>query len=248
MTDCAMGDEAHSLFVSDLHLALERPGLTRRFLHFLERRAPLAERLYILGDLFDAYVGDDDWTPPVRNVRRALRTLTGRGVAVHLQRGNRDFLIGERFALETGAQMLPDCQVVDLYGTPVLLLHGDLLCTDDHAYQAFRQKSHDPVWQRQVLSRPLWMRLAYARWYRLQSLRHKRRLSQEIMDVNQGTVRDYLERHGVRCLVHGHTHRPAVHRWQGRDGECTRIVLSDWGRAPQALVWGAGGYRMEELA
>jgi len=176
------------LFISDLHLSLEKPEITRRFLNFLENRAAGAEALYILGDLFDAWIGDDDPTPPNGKIRRQLKQLTDSGTKVYLQPGNRDFLLGERFCRDTGVTLLGDYQVIDLYGVSTLLTHGDLLCTDDLPYQAFRAKSHTPEWMRSVLSKPLLLRLLAARWYRLRSFWHKRKKSQEIMDVNQQTV------------------------------------------------------------
>lgn len=232
-----------AVFISDLHLALERPGRTRRFVRMLERDAAQIERLYILGDLFDAYVGDDDWTVPASTVRRALRRLVDGGTSVFLQRGNRDFLLGERFCRDSGAVLLEDCAVIDLFGIPTLLMHGDLLCSDDLAYQAFRRKSRDPTWQRGVLAKPLWVRLMAARWYRWQSLRHKKSIDVEIMDVNRGTVQTFFERFGVDTLIHGHTHRPAIHHL-GKSGQpiLRRFVLHAWEGQPQALVWSAHGY------
>jgi UDP-2,3-diacylglucosamine hydrolase len=237
------------LFISDLHLSLEKKEITRRFLAFLSDRAPRAQALYILGDLFDSWVGDDDNTPPNKIIKQRLSELTAAGVRVYLQVGNRDFLMGRRFAQETGIELLGDYQVIDLFGTPTLLTHGDLLCTDDHAYQAFRIKSRSAEWMDNVLSKPLWLRLLAARWYRLRSYWHKRKKAQEIMDVNPGTVQDVMRRFQCMQLIHGHTHRPAIHEIavDGRDAK--RFVLADWTRRSGAVLsWTANGYRQEILS
>lgn len=236
-----------TLFISDLHLRGTRRSITRRFLQFLETRAMDAEQLYILGDLFDAWVGDDDPSPPNRRVIAALRRLTDAGIPVSLQLGNRDFLIGERFIRETGVSLLEDYAVIDLYGRPTLLMHGDLLCSDDIPYLEFRKKTRAPDWREYVLSKPLLLRLAYARWYRFRSFFHKRGKTGDIMDVNQQTVIQTMQQYGVNCLIHGHTHRPAVHDLQiaGQPGH--RIVLDQWEQRGNVLVCEAGGKRFEYL-
>lgn len=236
------------LFISDLHLSLEKPEITRRFLNFLENRAAGAEALYILGDLFDAWIGDDDPTPPNGKIRRQLKQLTDSGTKVYLQPGNRDFLLGERFCRDTGVTLLGDYQVIDLYGIPTLLTHGDLLCTDDLPYQAFRAKSHTPEWMRSVLSKPLLLRLLAARWYRLRSFWHKRKKSQEIMDVNQQTVIRVMQEHACKRLIHGHTHRPAVHEFRIAGDAARRFVLAAWSKeAGQVLCWTPQEYRIETI-
>lgn len=237
-----------TLFISDLHLSLEKSEITRRFLHFLAHRAPQAQALYILGDLFDAWVGDDDNTPPIPKIKQQLKQLTASGTKVYFQPGNRDFLLGDAFCAETGVMLLDDYSVIDLYGTPTLLMHGDLLCSDDLPYLAFRARSHTPEWRSNVLGKPLWLRLLAARWYRLRSHWHKRKKSADIMDVNQQTVIDALREHRVLRLIHGHTHRPGVHRFEvdGRGAE--RFVLAEWKKhAASVLCWDAQGYRLEML-
>ena len=202
------------LFISDLHLGFDKPEITRRFLAFLKNRAPQANALYILGDLFDAWIGDDDSTPPNATLKKQLKALTQTGTSVFLIQGNRDFLLGQRFCQETGITLLEEYTVIDLHGTPTLLTHGDLLCTDDLPYQAFRAKSHTPEWQQNVLSKPLLLRLLVARWYRLRSFLHKRKKSTEIMDVNQDTVKTVMAQYQCLRLIHGHTHRPAEHQFR----------------------------------
>lgn len=236
------------LFISDLHLALDKPEITRRFLNFLENRAAGAEALYILGDLFDAWIGDDDPTPPNGKIKCQLKKLTDAGTKVYLQPGNRDFLLGERFCRETGVMLLGDFEVIDLYGVPTLLTHGDLLCTDDLPYQAFRAKSHTQEWRQSVLNKPLLLRLLAARWYRLRSFWHKRKKSQEIMDVNQETVIQAMKDHGCLHLIHGHTHRPNVHDFQIDGHSARRFVLASWTKeVGQALCWTPHEYRLETI-
>ncbi len=234
------------LFISDLHLSLEKPEITRRFLSFLAGRARTAKAVYILGDLFDTWIGDDDFMPPNNKVRQQLKQLTDSGIKVYLQQGNRDFLLGTRFAQDTGVTLLDEYAVIDLYGTPTLITHGDLLCTDDLPYQTFRVKSHTLEWQRNVLSKPLLLRLLAARWYRLRSYFHKRKKSQDIMDVNQDTVVKVMRDYGTLRLIHGHTHRPALHRFEINGQAAQRFVLAAWTKdSGEVLCWNNDGYQVE---
>lgn len=234
------------LFISDLHLALDKPDITKRFVRFLDTRATQAKALYILGDLFDAWVGDDDFTPPGNTVRTKLRQLADSGTETFLLLGNRDFLLGQRFCDAAGCTLLTDHAVIDLFGTPALLMHGDLLCTDDHAYQTFREKSRTTEWRDNVLGKPLFVRLLAARWYRLRSFWHKQKKSQDIMDVNQNTVINTMTEYGCYDLIHGHTHRPNVHTFAINGHTARRFVLSDWSAAKgEALVWRKNGYHIE---
>jgi UDP-2,3-diacylglucosamine hydrolase len=234
------------LFLSDLHLSLDKPQITQRFLSFLSNRAPQAQAVYILGDLFDAWVGDDDFTPPNKKIRQSLKRLTDSGTRVYLQVGNRDFLLGQRFADETGVVLLGDYAVIDLFGVPTLLTHGDLLCSDDVNYQVFRVKSRTAEWQNNVLTKPLLLRLLAARWYRLRSYFHKRGKSQEIMDVNQATVEAVMHQYGCSRLIHGHTHRPDVHCFKLHGQSAKRFVLAAWrNEAGDILCWQAENYRNE---
>ena len=236
------------LFISDLHLSLEKPEITRRFLAFLQNRAPKAIAVYILGDLFDAWIGDDDPTPPNHKIRKQLKQLTDSGTQVFLQPGNRDFLLGKQFCQDTGVTLLDDYQVIDLYGTPTLLTHGDLLCTDDLPYQAFRAKSHTPEWQQSVLSKPLLLRLLVARWYRIRSYFHKRKKSRDIMDVNQDTVIKVMHDHKSLRLIHGHTHRPDIHNFEINGQSAQRFVLAAWSNdAGGLLCWNSKGYQIETI-
>jgi UDP-2,3-diacylglucosamine hydrolase len=241
-----------TLFVSDLHLDAARPETTRLFLDFLRDEAAEAEALYILGDLFEAWVGDDESDPPAGEVRAALSALTRSGVPVWLARGNRDFLLGPRFADETGARMLPDPCVVRLAGEPTLLMHGDLLCSDDAAYLAFRAQVRDPAWQSDFLSRPLAERHAFAERARQASAQHQGGLRaggmlEAITDANPGTVSATMARHGVRRLIHGHTHRPAVHVIDVEGRPAQRIVLGDWYEQGSVLRVDADGIELSAL-
>ncbi len=234
------------LFISDLHIGLKKSEITDRFLSFLTNRAPLASAVYILGDLFDAWIGDDDPTPPNNKVRKHLKQLTASGTAVFLQPGNRDFLLGEQFCRDTGVKLLGDYAVIDLYGIQTLLTHGDLLCTDDIAYQAFRAKAHSPEWQHNVLSKPLILRLLVARWYRIRSFFHKRKKSYDIMDVNQNTVRQVMSQHHCSRLIHGHTHRPSIHNFELDNDMAQRFVLAAWDKkVGEVLCWNKDGYKRE---
>ncbi|TAN47988.1 MAG: UDP-2,3-diacylglucosamine diphosphatase [Methylococcaceae bacterium] len=236
------------LFISDLHLSAARPATTQRFLRFLRQRAPAAERLYILGDLFDAWIGDDDDNPLNGAVKQALHRLADAGTAVYLQHGNRDFLLGERFLRETGCRPLPEYAVIDLYGMPTLLMHGDLLCSDDLAYLNFRAISRTPAWRDNILGKPLWLRRLGARWYRWRSHWHKAKKTAAIMDANLDTVKETMQGHGVTRLIHGHTHRPALHDLMLADGRpAQRFVLAEWDDQSSVLCWNSEGYRLESI-
>jgi len=237
------------LFISDLHLQAARPDISERFFRFLATEAAEAEALYILGDLFEAWIGDDDPDEHNREVQAAMRRLTDAGVAGYFMHGNRDFLIGDAFAERTGFTLLDDPVVHDLYGTPVLLSHGDAYCTDDVEYQAFRRQSRDPAWQRQVLSMSVEQRRALAGQAREESRAAMVDKAEDIMDVNAEAVAAALREAGVTTLVHGHTHRPAVHELDLDGTPATRIVLGDWYEQGTVLHWTPEGpdYRWKVL-
>ena len=236
-----------TLFISDLHLDPARADITTQFLGFLRKEAHAADALYILGDLFEAWVGDDDPEPEKRRAVAALRALSDDGVPVFFMHGNRDFLIGERFASECGCTLLPDPYRLSLYDSEVLLMHGDTLCTDDVEYQAFRQMTRDPTWQQQFLSMPLEQRLAMAQEARAESLAHTKGKPESIMDVNEETVTRVMREHNVSLLLHGHTHRPNVHQLQIDNRPAQRIVLGDWYTQGSVLYWDENGFRLESL-
>lgn len=237
-----------TLFVSDLHLDPARPATTALFLDFLARQARQAEACYILGDLFEAWIGDDDDTELGRVVVNALRSLADSGVPVYFLHGNRDFLIGPRFASESGIQLLPETEVIDLYGEPVLLLHGDTLCTDDVDYQAFRAQVRNPVWQARLLEQPLAQRRALAGQLRETSRQALQQKATDITDVNPAAVNQALRAHGVRRMIHGHTHRPAIHEWTLEKLPVRRAVLGDWYVQGSVLRYDKAGWCLEPLA
>jgi UDP-2,3-diacylglucosamine hydrolase len=215
-----------ALFISDLHLSEDRPAANERFFSLLESEARDAEALYILGDFFEYWIGDDDLDYPFHAViAGSLRELSRSGVALYFMHGNRDFLIGERFCAATGARLLDDPTVIDLDGEKTLLVHGDTLCTDDLDYQNWRRTARSSTWQAAFLAKSLDERRKAVGGMREKSKEVVAAKPAEIMDVNQDAVRQAMERHGVRRLIHGHTHRPGHHRVAG-GGE--RWVLPDW--------------------
>ncbi|MTD40781.1 UDP-2,3-diacylglucosamine diphosphatase [Erwinia sp. CPCC 100877] len=217
-----------TLFIADLHLCAEEPAITAGFLRFLAGEARKADALYILGDLFEAWIGDDDPAPLHRQVAQALRELRNSGVPCFFIHGNRDFLLGERFARESGMQRLPEEQVLSIDGRRMLIMHGDTLCTDDQGYQAFRARVHQGWLQKLFLALPLFVRRRIAARMRAGSKAANGSKSMKIMDVNQQAVRKAMSRHQVRWLIHGHTHRPAIHPFE-IDGEpAWRCVLGAW--------------------
>jgi len=236
-----------TLFISDLHLEPKQPAIGEQFLSFLAGEAQKAEVLYILGDLFEAWLGDDDPNPYYSDMKLALRGLTAAGIPVYFMHGNRDFMIGADFAAETGLTILDDPTVVDLYGENVLLCHGDSLCTDDAHYQQVRAVMRDPKWQAMMLAKSIEERIAFAVQARKESIERGESLSDEIMDVNQDAVAAALNEHGVDVMLHGHTHRPAVHSLDLGDRAATRIVLGDWYEQGSVVRWDDGGPRLEVI-
>lgn len=212
-----------TLFISDLHLDPARPGVTRALADFLQQHSD-CESLYILGDLFEAWVGDDDDASLAVQVRGLLRDFSAAGPALYIMRGNRDFLLGEAFCGTVGAQLLDDPTPIDLHGVPTLLMHGDSLCTADSDYQDFRTTVTDPVWQTRVLARSLDQRRGLAAELRAMSGEANSNKAADIMDVTRDEVEKVMRAHGVRQLIHGHTHRPTRHE----EVSGVRWVLGDW--------------------
>lgn len=217
-----------TLFIADLHLQTEEPAITAGFLRFLQGEARSADALYILGDLFEAWIGDDDPNPLHREIAAAIKALVDSGVPCFFIHGNRDFLIGKRFARESGMTLLPEEQVLDLYGRQVLIMHGDTLCTDDTGYLAFRAKVHTPWIQTLFLALPLFIRNRIAAKMRAGSKAANSSKSLSIMDVNPQAVIEVMEKHRVQWLIHGHTHRPDVHTLSANGEPAHRVVLGAW--------------------
>ncbi|HGK7504568.1 UDP-2,3-diacylglucosamine diphosphatase [Kluyvera cryocrescens] len=217
-----------TLFIADLHLQTEEPAITAGFLRFLAGEARGADALYILGDLFEAWIGDDDPNPLHREIATAIKALVDSGVPCYFIHGNRDFLIGKRFARDSGMQLLPEEKVLNLYGRDVLIMHGDTLCTDDPGYLAFRAKVHTLWIQTLFLALPLFIRRRIAQKMRNDSKAANSSKSMEIMDVNPQAVVAVMEKHRVQWLIHGHTHRPDIHTLSANGETAHRVVLGAW--------------------
>lgn len=220
------------LFISDLHLDPSRPQIIELFLRFLREQASQAQALYILGDFFEMWIGDDDDSELTKQIQAALKSLTQQSVPVFLMHGNRDFLLDKRFCKATGCKLLADPTKVELFGKPTLLMHGDLLCTDDVKYQHFRRRVRHPLFKSFYLHLPLRIRRWLAHKARAGSKKHTSTTAENIMDVNLDAVKTIMLKHNVKQLIHGHTHRPAIHNENG----LTRIVLGDWHSEGSVLV------------
>ncbi len=234
----------HTLFISDLHLSPDTGDATNTLLRFLRDTAPHADSLYVLGDLFEYWIGDEGLAQPfVQQVVRAFRALSDRGVRLYFMHGNRDFLLGERFAQASGMTILADPTLVDLHGTPTLLMHGDTLCSGDVEYQKFRAMVRDPAWQQSFLAKPLEERLRMAREVRGKSEQAKQVKDMTIMDVSPASVEQTFRAHAYTRLIHGHTHRPARHEHRIDGRACERWVLADWYEQGSYLMCDADGCR-----
>ena len=240
-------DRRKTLLISDLHLDPAAPGIARQFVDFLRGEARAARALYILGDLFEAWLGDDDPDPAVRAIVAELRALHDAGVPTYFMHGNRDFLIGSRFAAETGCTLLEDGTVVDLHGERVLLMHGDLLCTADTSYQRLRRILRNPVTLFVLRHLGLESRRKLGRKLRAGSQMHVGSMTAEIMDVTPSEVIDSLRDSRVSTLVHGHTHRPAIHSLDVDGKPARRIVLGDWYTQGSVLEWCDDGVELRTL-
>jgi UDP-2,3-diacylglucosamine hydrolase len=230
------------LFISDLHLMQTRPDVTDAFLDFLEHRTDNAEALYILGDFFEVWLGDDDDSDFNRSIVEAVAGVSANKYFMH---GNRDFLVGETACKAMGATLLAEETVIDLYGRPALLMHGDTLCTADTAYMSARKMLRDPAFQADFLSKPMPERIAFAEGAREQSKAHTREATAEIMDVTGTEVVRVMHDHGVDLLIHGHTHRPQVHKLDIDGAPAERVVLGDWDARGWYLEVDPQGYRLE---
>lgn len=240
--------KAHA-FIADLHLTAQRPEAIELFRDFLAQARDRLDQLYILGDLFEYWVGDDgadeaEFAPVIA----ALRTATDRGLGISVLHGNRDFLLGTRFVELSGCHLLNDPHELTLFGAPTLISHGDALCTDDREYQELRRQFRDPRWQQQVLTRPLADRIAMARALRAESGRATPAKDATLLDVNTEAAAALLERHGVRRLIHGHTHRPGEYPVPTAMGPGVRIVVGDWYEGSSVLVVGPARHALVAVA
>ncbi|WP_236450463.1 UDP-2,3-diacylglucosamine diphosphatase [Stutzerimonas stutzeri] len=236
------------LLISDLHLEEERPDITRAFLHFLATRATQAEALYILGDFFEVWIGDDAMTPFQESIAGALRALSERGIRIYLMHGNRDFMLGQTFCHKAGCKLLADPSVVQLCGEPVLLMHGDSLCTRDEGYMRLRRLLRNPLSLFVLRNLPLATRRKLARKLRNESRTQTRMKASDIIDVTPELIPGVLAEHRVRTLIHGHTHRPATHDLEVDGQPAKRIVLGDWDRQGWALQVDENGYHQAPFA
>ena len=234
-----------TLFIADLHLSAERPDITACFLRFMAQETQHIDALYVLGDLFEMWIGDDEDSPFLQQVKQAFKTLTDTGTPCYFIHGNRDFLIGKRFSRETGIILLPEHTVVDLYGTPTLILHGDTLCIGDPAYQRYRKKVHNPIIQWLFARLPLSYRIKVGDKIRSNSGKNNKTKSQSIMDVTQEEVVRVMRDANVTQMIHGHTHRPDIHDLDIDGIPAQRIVLGDWYDHGSVLVYNAEGYQLE---
>ena len=232
------------LFVSDLHLSPERPEVTRAFLHFLEQQASSAKALFVLGDLFEAWIGDDDDCPTGAQIQQAFKHLTDKGVALFIQHGNRDFFIGKRFIQATGATLLADEHLIEHNDQTVLVMHGDTLCTDDMDYIRFRKKIRHPISKFILLAPPLRFRQKLANCMRAKSKAANANKPSAIMDVNADAVDAVMSKHQVKTLIHGHTHRPDRHHHI--NGE--RIVLGDWHDKAWYVLWESNSLELKNFS
>lgn len=236
-----------TLFISDLHLDPDRPAIVDLFLEFLEQQPLDADALYILGDLFEAWIGDDNDSGFNRSITGGLKRLARAGTPIYVMHGNRDFLMGDQFEEISGCKLLPDPTTIDLYGQSVLLMHGDTLCTDDVAYMMFREQVRDPGWQQSFLGKSLAKRQAIADDLRKISQTETGGKHEDIMDVNVDEITRVLKEYPAELLIHGHTHRPGTHQHHIMGKEVTRIVLGDWYEQGSILEVTEQGYNLKTL-
>ena len=236
-----------TLFISDLHLSGERENITELFINFLDQRASKADALYILGDLFEVWPGDDMIQPDYQSSISKMKQLADNGLPLYIMQGNRDFLMAEKFAEVSGSTLIEDPTIIDLYGTPTLLMHGDTLCTDDVDYQKFRAMVRDPRWKADFFAKPNEERLAMTTKYRKLSKAETARKTMKIMDVNQQAVEEAMLKRNIHQLIHGHTHRPAIHNFTVDNKNMKRIVLGDWYEQGSVLVGDESGCQLESL-
>lgn len=236
------------LLISDLHLEEQRPDITRAFLQFLQQRATACEALYILGDFFEVWIGDDAISPYQQSIATALRALSDSGTRIYLMHGNRDFLLGKVFCQQAGCTLLSDPCLVNLHGEQVLLMHGDSLCTADLAYMRLRKVLRNPLTLWLLRHLPLAKRQQLARKLRNASQLHTRQKAATITDVTPAEIPRIMAKYGVQTLIHGHTHRPAIHALEANGLPAKRIVLGDWDQQGWALQVDANGYQQAPFA
>ena len=234
-------------FISDLHISQAQPEIGEQFIDFLGHNALKYNALYILGDLFEYWLGDDDINPHLNKIKKALKDYTQSGIPAYFIHGNRDFLIGKRFSTETGIKILSDPTIIQLNYEDVLISHGDLFCTDDVSYQATRKLTRDPKWQNMMLNKSIEDRKFFALEARLKSKNHMKDLADNITDVNQTEIANTFKKFNLKTIIHGHTHRPAIHNLNIQNTDHQRIVLGDWYDQGSCLEWDESGPNLIKL-
>lgn len=230
----------NTLFISDLHLCDQQPQITRSFIKFCENKARGARALYILGDFFEYWLGDDAIDKTAKAAQQALSKLKQSGTEIYFMAGNRDFLLGQQFADSCGMQVIQEPHIIELSGEPILLVHGDAECTDDEPYQQARKMLRNTEWQQQFLLKSITERIEFAQQARMQSKEHTQNSNAEIMDVNPQAIDELFSKHQVNTLIHGHTHRPAIHKHGGKQ----RMVLGDWHHQTSYLEWDGSNFQL----
>ena len=236
-----------TVFLSDIHISDQHPEISEHFKEFLLNEKSKINTIYILGDLFEYWLGDDDPNPSYGEIKLLLKKLSQKGLSIFFIHGNRDFLIGEKFAEEAGCHILRDPKVIDLFGKKVLISHGDIFCKDDKKYQSFRDQTRDPEWKKSILGKPLHFREEFAKQARLESIKHTSSKKNEIMDVNKDEILKMYEKYNVDIIIHGHTHRPAIHDVFFNGRNCQRIVLGDWYEQGSILKCDETGFDLIKL-
>ena len=228
-------------FISDLHISEAQSEIGEQFVDFLTNQASKYKALYILGDLFEYWLGDDDINPYLNKIKNALKDYTKTGIPTYFIHGNRDFLIGKRFSTETGIKILSDPTIIQIYNEDILISHGDQFCTDDISYQTTKKLTRDPKWQNMMLNKSLKERKAFALEARLKSKKHMKDLADDITDVNHTEIANTFKKFNLKTIIHGHTHRPAIHNLNIQNIDHQRIVLGDWYDQGSCLEWDESG-------
>ncbi len=236
-----------TIFLSDIHVSNEHPEISKQLKEFLLKEESKTKAIYVLGDLFEYWLGDDDPNPLFREIKQLFKQCTDKNISIFFMHGNRDFLIGESFAKETGCQILHDPYVIDLFDKKILISHGDIFCTDDKEYQLFRNQTRDPAWKESILSKSLSFREEFAKQARLESSKHTSSKKNEIMDVNKEEILKMYEKYNVDIIIHGHTHRPAIHDVFYNGKNYKRIVLGDWYEQGSILRYNEKGFDLIQL-
>ena len=236
-----------TFFISDIHISEQYPEIGEQLIDFLENQAQQSDALYILGDLFEYWLGDDDTNPEYKKIQSALKLYTDKKTPTYFMHGNRDFLIGKTFANETGITILSDPSIIDLYGEKVLISHGDIFCTDDIEYQSSRKQTRDPNWQKMILGKSLKERKVFAHEARKKSSEYTQRINEILMDVNQSEINKTFKEYDLNQIIHGHTHKPAIHNSMINGEPHKRIVLGDWYEQGSVLKWDQSGPELVTL-